>query len=204
MEKLSINLLQDDLIPKKSYWNLNTIAVIWLFSFVVIIVAALYTGQKQAKLKKEFQVAQNENKKQTILLTELENKISKNRVDENLIAQLKSLKVLLANKSDVLSQLTDKSSTYASGYASAMTELANLHHSEISLQKVTINNSQLTFVGLAKKPDAVPAWLAGFEKSVFLSGKSFSHFKLEDEPNGTKFVVSSATDNRSGIGANNE
>lgn len=203
MQKLSINLLQEDLIPKKSYWNLNTVALIWLLALILIIVSAVYSGQKITGLKKEFQATQNENNKQTILLTELEDKIAKNRVDENLLTQLNNLKFLLANKSDVLSQLTDKSSTYASGYASAMTELASLHHPEISLQKVKINNSQLTFVGLAKKPDAVPAWLAGFEESVFLSGKAFSHFKLEDEPNGTKFVVSSTVNDKI-TGANNE
>jgi hypothetical protein len=38
----------------------------------------------------------------------------------------------------------------------------------------------------------VPAWLAGFENSLLLSGKSFSHFKLsENEQHMTEFTVSS-------------
>jgi len=73
-----------------------------------------------------------------------------------------------------------------------MNELAQLHHQDIRLQTININNDNMTFSGLALTPEAVPAWLAGFENSLLLSGKSFSHFKLsENEQNITEFMVSS-------------
>jgi hypothetical protein len=50
----------------------------------------------------------------------------------------------------------------------------------------------MTFTGLARNPQAVPAWLAGFQKSRLLSGKAFVQFKLnKNEQNVTEFVVSS-------------
>ena len=50
----------------------------------------------------------------------------------------------------------------------------------------------MTFTGLARTPQAVPKWLAGFKQSKLLSGKAFVHFKLsKNEQNITEFVVSS-------------
>jgi len=127
-------------------------------------------------------------------------RISKNKVDANLEHQLSSLTLLLSNKKHLLQQLTDSSSTQSAGCSMAMTELAQLHNNEISLQRIVINNSELTFSGLARKPEAVPLWLAAFEQSTFLSGKSFRHFRLgENEAQVTTFVVSSG-DEKTGQG----
>jgi len=98
----------------------------------------------------------------------------------------------MLNKKALYKELTDPSRTFVTGFAAAMTELASLHHKDISLQTVNINTQDMTFSGLARVPEAVPAWLAGFENSTLLSGKSFIHFKLsENEDKITEFVVSS-------------
>ena len=50
----------------------------------------------------------------------------------------------------------------------------------------------MSFTGQARTPQAVPAWLAGFQQSRLLSGKAFVQFKLaKNEQNITEFVVSS-------------
>jgi hypothetical protein len=78
------------------------------------------------------------------------------------------------------------------GFASSMTELSLMHHKDISLQHVNITYQDLTFSGVARTPEAVPAWLAKFETSKFLSGKSFINFSLnENEQKLTEFLVSS-------------
>jgi hypothetical protein len=88
--------------------------------------------------------------------------------------------------------LTNPNRTYVSGFAGAMDDLAKLHHQDIRLEVININNDNMTFSGVALTPEAVPAWLAGFENSVLLSGKSFSRFKLtENKQNITEFMVSS-------------
>ena len=76
-----------------------------------------------------------------------------------------------------------------------MTELSSMHHKDISLEHVNITSLDLTFAGVARSPESVPAWLAKFEHSHFLSGKSFINFTLnENEQKLTEFVVSSKTD----------
>jgi len=195
MAKLAINLLQAELIAKQPLWTLKRVVAFWLFSFVITLCwwwVSYYQHQQSAvefKLLNSQQLALKE--KQRLL----EIQIGKNKVDVKLQQQLNDLTLLLSNKKSLLKQLTDSSSTHSVGFSEAMTELAQLHHKEISLQQIGINKSEMTFSGLAGKPEAVPIWLAAFEQSTFLSGKSFNHFSLgENEAKVTTFVVSSTTE----------
>ena len=55
----------------------------------------------------------------------------------------------------------------------------------------------MVFSGLTKNPQSVPAWLAGFENSTFLSGKRFINFVMqENEDQVIEFTVSSKGDLR--------
>lgn len=60
-------------------------------------------------------------------------------------------------------KLTNGNNTYVAGFAGAMNDLAQLHHQDIRLEVININNDDMTFSGIALSPEAVPAWLAGFE-----------------------------------------
>ncbi len=132
-------------------------------------------------------------KVQEARLSSLEKRVSQNKANPQLVQELENLKALLTNKKNLHTQLTDSSTTYAAGFSMAMTELSQLHHRDISLQQVKMNNTFMTFAGIARKPEAVPKWLAAFEQSTFLAGESFTHFSLsENEDSSTQFVVSSS------------
>ena len=192
MEKLSINLLQAELLPEQAFWTLKRVVSIWVIVFLLMSAWMLLSQYQLKQLSDEFTVLNLQKKRQDNRLTELEKKISDNRTDPALEEELKVLKTLLAHKKVLLSQLTDSSTTYTAGFSTAMTELSQLHHRNISLQQVKMNTTDMTFIGLAKTPEAVPHWLAGFEQSTFLAGKSFLHFSLnENEQKMTEFAVSS-------------
>ena len=98
----------------------------------------------------------------------------------------------MQHKNALHTKLTDTKLTFVSGFAMAMDELSAMHHKDIRLQGVNIRNDNMHFSGLAKSPEAVPAWLDGFQQSKLLSGKSFVGFKLsKNKDNITEFVVSS-------------
>lgn len=193
MAKHSINLLQADLLPAKALWSLNRVVVLWGVTLAVML-SLIFIVQWQAKeIKAEFDTANSMNTTQTETLKSLESAISANRQDTKLLAQLNTIKLVIANKEHLHKQLTDPTKTYSAGFSSAMAELAELHNKNISLQRVSIGNGDMTFSGLARTPDAVPNWLSGFESSTFLSGKRFINFSLtENEQKLTEFVVSSA------------
>ena len=193
MAKYSINLLQADLLPAKALWTLNRVVTLWIITLVIMLGLIFITQWQVNNLAAEFKVINAQNISQTSQLKNLELAISKNRQDTALLAQLSTIKLVIANKEHLHKQLTDPTKTYSAGFSSAMAELAALHNKNISLQRVNIGNGNMTFSGIARTPDAVPNWLSGFESSTFLSGKRFINFSLiENEQKLTEFVVSSA------------
>ncbi len=192
MQKRTINLLQDELFPKQALWTLKRVALLWLL-VLVLMISWLFASQTQVNQRaKQLAKVSAQKKERNDYLARLEKQVKENQPDPLLQEKLATIKLLLANKKLLHEKLTDVTSTYASGFSSAMTELSELHHKDISLQQVIITPEHMMFSGLAKKPDVVPAWLAGFEQSTFLSGQLFGHFTLtENEDKVTQFTVSS-------------
>ena len=195
MAKLSINLLQEDLLPKNVLVTLPRVAIVWTIVFSVMFSWSLLNNYQVNQLTVQDQKLSRIKANQNALLVQLEAQIKANRADAKIIEELAMLKLLLSNKKVLHRELTDPSHTSVAGFASAMTELSSMHHKDISLEHVNITSLDLTFAGVARSPESVPAWLAKFEHSHFLSGKSFINFTLnENEQKLTEFVVSSKTD----------
>jgi Tfp pilus assembly protein PilN len=193
MAKHSINLLQADLQTVKALWTLKRVVALWGTTLVVMLGLIFIVQRQVSNLTAEFATAKSFNSQQKLQLKNLESDISNNHQDTELLAQLNTIKLVIANKQYLHQQLTDPTQTYSAGFSKVMEELAALHNNNISLQKVNIGHGNMTFSGLARSPDAVPNWLSGFESSTFLSGQRFINFSLtENEQKLTEFVVSSA------------
>lgn len=195
MQKLSINLLQAELIPEQPLWTLKRVVVVWGIALVLMISWGVTAHYQLESTERQLALLNQEKAKADAKLAGLEQRVAQNKADAVLQEKLATLKLLLQNKTMLHEQLTDASSTYAAGFSQAMTELSQLHHNDISLQQVKMNAEQLMFSGLAKTPEAVPEWLAAFETSTFLSGQFFRHFSLsENEQKVTQFTVSSSNE----------
>lgn len=199
MAKYSINLLQAELIPVQPLWTLNRVAGVWGISLFImllwLIISSILLSSAVSK-KNDLQRINTQNKAQ---LEKLELKVKNHKPDAKLVSRLANLKLVMANKTFLTKQLTDTSKTYVSGFSTAMTELSELHHKDISLHKVSIKQNQLVFSGVARSPSVVPSWLAGFERSQFLSGKRFVNFALSERDDSyTNFTVSSQNDVQEG------
>ncbi|MEW6989164.1 PilN domain-containing protein [Colwelliaceae bacterium 6441] len=192
MKKASINLLQAELIPEQPLWTLKRVVSVWSIALLLMLSWLFMSQYQLTQLSNEFKVVKQQKQQQDNLLVQLEIKVSQNKADAVLQEKLETTKLLLLNKKALHKQLTDTTSTYAAGFSSAMTELSQLHHQDVSLKKVQMKPKSMTFSGLARKPEAVPAWLAAFEGSTFLAGQTFNHFSLnENEDKVTEFTVSS-------------
>jgi len=192
VDKLNINLLQPELLPEKILLTLPRVVIVWCLVLFVMVGWAVATNYSQHSLKERLTALQQENSKYTKQMSTLTTQLAARKVDSRLADKLATIKLLMGNKQALHAKLTNPNKTYVAGFAAAMDDLAQLHHQDIRLETININNDNMTFSGLALTPEAVPAWLAGFENSLLLSGKSFSHFKLsENEQNITEFMVSS-------------
>jgi Tfp pilus assembly protein PilN len=126
------------------------------------------------------------------LAQQLESELKNRRISPALMRSLDTMKLVMRHKDALLAKLTDSNETFAGGFVMAMNDLSAMHHKDIRLKTISINANEMSFTGLARNPQAVPAWLAGFKTSRLLSGKAFVQFKLaNNEQNITEFVVSS-------------
>jgi len=190
--KTSINLLTNELLPEKKFLTLARMFEFWLIVFVAMVIWATINDHQYQSIVKQHQGLTKENKRQSTLVANLEKQFANRKADVALTDKLNIIKLLLQHKQALHSKLTDSKLTFVSGFAIAMDELSSLHHKDIRLQGINIRNDNMQFTGLATKPEAVPAWLDGFQQSRLLSGKSFVGFKLsKNEDNITEFVVSS-------------
>ncbi len=192
VDKLTINLLQPELMPEKVLLTLPRVVSVWCLVLFIMVGWAVQTNYTQHSLKEKLSGLKQENSKYSNQLSTLTTQLAARKVDSKLADKLTTIKLLMSNKQALHAKLTNPNKTYVAGFAAAMDDLAQLHHQDIRLEAININNDNMTFTGLALTPEAVPEWLAGFENSVLLSGKSFSRFKLsENDQNITEFMVSS-------------
>jgi Tfp pilus assembly protein PilN len=192
MAKNSINLLQQDLLPKQVLVTLPRVVMLWCLTLVFMLSWTIFNHYQVTELTAKYVTLSQIKTNQDNQLAQLEDKLKANRADVTVLEELAMLKIVLKNKSVLLNELTDRTHTSVAGFASSMTELSLMHHKDISLQHVNITYQDLTFSGVARTPEAVPAWLAKFETSKFLSGKSFINFSLnKNEQKLTEFLVSS-------------
>ncbi|GAA0811902.1 hypothetical protein KO495_00280 [Colwellia sp. D2M02] len=191
--KYSVNLLQTELLPEQVLLTLPRVIALWGVSLLFMLLWAIIVNVQYAALSEKHGALALEKKHQTKVMEDLEQRLVNRKADPLLEEKLTTVKLLLQHKDTLLTKLTDTKQIFVSGFSMAMTELAELHHRDIRLQHITISNDDMSFAGIAKKPETVPAWLSGFEKSTLLSGKDFVHFRLaKNDENMTTFIVSSS------------
>lgn len=190
--KHSINLLQAELYPQQALLTLNKVAMVWLALLLIMASWAFMTQLSFSQSASKHQaLLQIKNQKQA-LSEQLEKQLADKKVSPALLTKFDEMKHVLSRKKALFAKLTDSDQTFSGGFVMAMNDLSSMHNQGISIQTITINGQGMKFTGLAKKPQHVPAWLNGFEKSRLLSGKGFANFELAKNEQGvTSFVVSS-------------
>lgn len=193
--KHSVNLLQPELIPVKPLWSLKRLFIVWSATLVFMLLLIFLSQNQLQKTSSRHQQLTNETIALKEKLVQLENELEAHKPDNKLKLKIDLLALILNNKTQLHAELTDTTKTQVAGFAQSMTELSENHHKGISLSIVQINNDDMTFAGVTKNPQAVPAWLAGFENATFLSGKKFINFVMqENEKQQIQFAVSSKAD----------
>ena len=190
--KHSINLLQAELFPEQPLLTLSRVALAWLALLVIVVVWAVVTEVNYSQSAARYDGLLKEQQQKTKLANKLAAQVKNRQVSPALMQNLNTIKLVMQHKDALLTKLTDSNETFAGGFVMAMNDLSAMHHKDIRLQSISINANDMSFTGLARNPQAVPAWLAGFKQSRLLSGKAFVHFRLsQNEQNITEFSVRS-------------
>ncbi|PKH85706.1 PilN domain-containing protein [Colwellia sp. Bg11-28] len=190
--KNNINLLQAELFPEKPLLTLPRVVGVWLGLLSLMLIWVVVTELNYNQSAATYNVLLKEQQQKQKLVKQLESQLKNRQVSPTLQRDLDTMKLVMQHKDALLNKLTDSNETFAGGFVMAMNDLSAMHHKDIRLQTISIDAQNMSFTGLARTPQAVPAWLAGFKQSRLLSGKAFIQFKLsKNEQNITEFVVSS-------------
>jgi len=190
--KYSINLLQAEIFPEKPVLTLTKVSSLWLALLLLMVTWSIVTELNYRKSAAMYDNLIKEKEVQQNIVKDLESQLKNRQVSPALKQKLETIKLVIQHKKSLLNKLSDTNETFAGGFVMAMNDLSAMHHEDIRLQKISINSNRMSFSGLARNPQAVPAWLSGFKQSRLLSGKNFLNFKLKNnEQNLTEFVVSS-------------
>lgn len=197
--KRTINLLQPELIPEKPLLTIKRMLMVWGVVFALMIAISVLTNMQDQRLLAEVAALTEVNQQHANRIAQLESQLANHKPDAKLTSKLEKSKVIFQNKSNIYNQLTNTTDSYISGFSFAMKELADLHSKNVSLNKIYIDADKMIFAGFARKAESVPSWLANFERSEVLSGKTFGHFSLaETEGNYLMFSVQTSSAEQEG------
>lgn len=190
--KNNINLLQAELFPEKPLLTLPRVVGVWLGLLSLMLIWVVVTELNYSQSAATYDGLLKEQQQKQKLAKQLESQLKNRQISPALKRDLDTIKLVMQHKDALLNKLTDSNETFAGGFVMAMNDLSAMHHKDIRLQTISIDAKNMSFTGLARTPQAVPAWLAGFKQSRLLSGKAFIQFKLaKNEQDITEFVVSS-------------
>ncbi|UDN22596.1 PilN domain-containing protein [Aeromonas veronii] len=189
--KRQINLYGAEFRPKRQWASLNQMALVWGVVLLLILLTAIgYSWQQQqvsralAQRTAELELKRSEARR-------LDAELARHQADPRLQQQLVNKRDELTAKQGLMRQLGSLSLQKSQGYASVMADLSRIRSSNLSLQRIEINEGRINLSGFAGRSQDVPAWVNRFKQTPSLVGKEFGELTLgRDEEGRLTFQLS--------------
>ncbi|MDX1706312.1 PilN domain-containing protein [Pseudidiomarina sp.] len=192
MKRLA-NLYLAELQPSRERLTLNLLAAVCGGLILLLVVLALSGNYLVAQQEAQ---ARQASRQMNELQQQLENRTQQLAValkDPALENKISRLEQQVAQQQRLLQQMLQLISLTESSFASLMRDVARVDNEELWLQRIIIDNGQLTLQGRTLEAGALPSWLASFAAYDTLRGRQFAVFELRDEAAGAlEFTVGSA------------
>lgn len=182
--KRQINLYGAEFRPKRQWASLNQMALVWGFALLLILLAGVgYSWQQQqvsralAQRNVELELKRGEAQR-------LDAELAHHQADPRLQQQLTNQQDELTAKQGLMRQLGSLTLQKSQGYASLMADLSRIRNSNLSLQRIEINEGRINLSGFAGRSQDVPAWVNRFKQTPSLVGKEFGELTLSRDKEG--------------------
>ena len=182
--KRQINLYGAEFRPKRQWASLNQMALVWGFALLLILLTGVgYSWQQQqvsralAQRSAELELKRSEAQR-------LDAELARHQADPRLQQQLVNKQDELTAKQGLMRQLGSLTLQKSQGYASVMADLSRIRNSNLSLQRIEINEGRINLSGFAGRSQDVPAWVNRFKQTPSLAGKQFGELTLSRDKEG--------------------
>ncbi|HDX8361780.1 TPA: MSHA biogenesis protein MshI [Aeromonas veronii] len=182
--KRQINLYGAEFRPKRQWASLNQMALVWGFALLLILLTGVgYSWQQQqvsralAQRSAELELKRSEAQR-------LDAELARHQADPRLQQQLVNKQDELTAKQGLMRQLGSLTLQKSQGYASVMADLSRIRSSNLSLQRIEINEGRINLSGFAGRSQDVPAWVNRFKQTPSLVDKEFGELTLGRDKEG--------------------
>jgi len=182
--KRQINLYSAEFRPKRQWASLNQMALAWALALLLILLAGAGYGWQQQQVSRALAQRNAELELQRSEAQRLDAELARHQADPSLQQQLVNKQDELAAKQGLIRQLGGMSLQKSQGYASVMADLSRIRSSQLSLQRIEINEGRINLSGFAGRSQDVPAWVNRFKQTPSLAGKEFGELTLSRDKEG--------------------
>lgn len=179
--KISINLYDDELRPKKYLLTLNNIAIVAGIGLAVMLAwyGSLYFSGSQLADKLEMVTQEADYAQQE--LVNLQQALVKHNDSATLNNQKDKLERRIQAKKLLLKMIANRSDEGAVDYYQVMKELTEHHDHDVWLEHFRFNQDDVLFNGYATHSKAVTQWLTYLQATDSFKGREFSLLDIHAE-----------------------
>ncbi|MGS2721202.1 PilN domain-containing protein [Paraglaciecola aestuariivivens] len=190
--KSNVNLYQPKYQPTLRLLNLSIVVRLWGLSFLASVLVYAYFNFEQQQIESELSLVKENQKSQTMLVSELQLAVDNMQVDPQLLKTIEKNREILSSKQRVLAELSGQESLKSNGYANLMLELAQNHPKGLWLTHIQLDGQKVVMEGAANDSAIIPKWLNSLGKTNYFKGQKFADTRLyRDENQQLSFVITS-------------
>lgn len=182
--KNQINLYGAEFRPKLQWASLNQMALVWGVALLLILLAGAGYGWQQQQVSRALAQRNIELELKRSEAQRLDAELARHQADPRLQQQLINEQGKLSDKQQLMRQLETLTLQKSQDYASVMADLSRIRSSNLSLQRIEINEQRINLSGFAERSQDVPAWVNRFKQTPSLAGKEFGELTLSRDKEG--------------------
>ncbi|WP_429186638.1 PilN domain-containing protein [Aeromonas veronii] len=182
--KRQINLYGAEFRPKRQWASLNQMALVWGFALLLILLTGVGYSWQQQQVSRALAQRSAELELKRSEALRLDAELARHQADPRLQQQLVNMQDELTAKQGLMRQLGSLTLQKSQGYASVMADLSRIRNSNLSLQRIEINEGRINLSGFAGRSQDVPAWVNRFKQTPSLVGKEFGELTLSRDKEG--------------------
>ncbi len=194
--KSRINLYSSAYAPTLNLVSLSNVVLLFVFLIVLFSVVTAVTTWKANSAQTDVERMRGQLSTLEATVDASQKALLNRKPNQELIAKIDKLKIVLEQKQGVLVELAARESAKATQFSKVLGDLADADSSEVWLTHIDIQTSTVILEGYGVEADSMPNWLGQLSGTESFAGVDFQHVTLEKQEQGIFFSLRTAPSGR--------